>query len=73
MTDGDIIAMTTDERGLDVSHTGLAVRIGGQLHFLHASSAAGRVVLSEITLNRYLLAKRSRTGIIVCRAVWNRC
>ena len=68
MTDGDIIAMTTDERGLDVSHTGLSVRIGGQLHFLHASSAAGRVVLSEITLNRYLLARRSRTGIIVCRA-----
>ncbi len=68
MTDGDIIAMTTDERGLDVSHTGLAVRIRGQLHFLHASSAAGRVVLSEITLSRYLQAKRSRTGIIVCRA-----
>jgi hypothetical protein len=68
MTDGDIIAMTTDERGLDVSHTGLAVRTEGRLHFLHASSAAGRVVLSEITLNRYLLAKRSRTGIIVCRA-----
>ncbi|MBA4422312.1 MAG: DUF1460 domain-containing protein [Syntrophus sp. (in: bacteria)] len=68
IADGDIIAMTADERGLDVNHTGLAVRIGGQLHFLHASSAAGRVVLSEITLNRYLLAKRSRTGIIVCRA-----
>lgn len=68
ITDGDIIAMTTDERGLDVSHTGLAVRIGRQLHLLHASSAAGRVVVSEITLNRYLLARRSRTGIIVCRA-----
>ncbi len=67
IADGDIIAMTTDERGLDVSHTGLAVRIKGQLHFLHASSAAGRVVLSEITLSRYLQAKRSRTGIIVCR------
>jgi len=68
ITDGDIIAMTTDERGLDISHTGLSVRIEGRLHFLHASSAAGRVVLSEITLNRYLLARRSRTGIIVCRA-----
>lgn len=68
ITDGDIIAITTDERGLDISHTGLSVRIGGQFHFLHASSAAGRVVLSEITLNRYLQGRRSRTGIIVCRA-----
>jgi hypothetical protein len=69
MTDGDIIAMTTDERGLDVSHTGLSVRIEGQLHFLHASSVAEKVVLSEIPLNRYLLSRRSRTGIIVSRAI----
>ena len=68
IADGDIIAMTTDERGLDVSHTGFAVRSGGRLYLLHASSAAGKVVLPEITLYRYLLAKRSRTGIIVCRA-----
>ena len=65
--DGDIIAITSDERGLDVSHAGFSIHTGDQLHFLHASSAAGGVVLSEITLNRYLLAKRSRTGIIVCR------
>lgn len=69
IADGDIIAITTDEWGIDVSHAGLSVRVEGQLHLLHASSAAGRVVLSEITLNRYLLAKRSRTGIIVCRAI----
>lgn len=68
IADGDIIAMTTDERGLDVTHTGFAVRSGGRLYLLHASSAAGKVVLSEITLYRYLLARRSRTGIIVCRA-----
>jgi hypothetical protein len=68
MRDGDIIAMTTNERGLDVSHTGLAVRLRGQIHLLHASSAAGRVVLSDITLNRYLATQRSRTGIIIGRA-----
>ncbi len=68
LTDGDIIAITTDERGLDVCHTGLAVRLRGQIHLLNASSAAGRVVLSEIPLGRYLLAKRSRTGIIAGRA-----
>jgi hypothetical protein len=68
ITDGDIIAMTTDERGLDVSHTGLAVRLRGQIHLLHASSAEGRVVLSDITLDRYLVTRRSRTGIMVGRA-----
>ena len=69
LTDGDLIAITTDERGLDVCHTGLAVRLRGQIHLLHASSAAGRVVLSEIPLDRYLLMRRSRTGIIVGRAI----
>jgi hypothetical protein len=69
IADGDIIAITTEEKGLDVSHTGLAVRVGGQIHLLHASSAAGRVVLSEVTINNYLLARRSRTGIIVGRVI----
>lgn len=69
LTDGDIIAITTDERGLDVGHTGIAARLGGRIHLLHASSAAGRVILSEIPLGRYLLARRSRTGIIAGRAI----
>jgi hypothetical protein len=68
LMDGDIIAITTDERGLDICHTGLAVRLRGQIHLLHASSAAGKVVLSEIPLGRYLQMRRSRTGIIVGRA-----
>lgn len=69
LAEGDIIAVTTDERGLDVSHAGLAVRLGDRLHLLHASSAAGKVLQSDLVLGRYLLAKRSRTGIIVCRAI----
>ncbi len=69
LKDGDIIAITTDERGLDVCHTGLAVRMEGEIHLLHASGAAGRVVLSEIPLGRYLQARRSRTGIVVGRAI----
>lgn len=69
VTDGDLIAIATDERGLDVCHTGLAVRLRGQIHLLHASSAAGRVVLSDIPLDRYLQMRRSRTGIIVGRAI----
>jgi hypothetical protein len=64
---GDIIAITTDEKGIDVSHTGLAVRIREEIRLLHASSTEGRVVLSEVALKGYLKARRSRTGIIVGR------
>jgi hypothetical protein len=67
IADGDIIAITTDEKGLDVSHAGLAVHVRGQLHLLHASGAEGKVVLSDRTLNRYLLSRRTRTGILVGR------
>ncbi|MEW6334534.1 MAG: N-acetylmuramoyl-L-alanine amidase-like domain-containing protein [Thermodesulfobacteriota bacterium] len=69
VTDGDIIAITTDATGLDVCHVGLAVCLRGRVHLLHASSAAGRVVLSDEPLDRYLRAGRSRTGIIVGRAL----
>jgi hypothetical protein len=67
IADGDIIAITTDEKGLDVSHAGLAVHVRGQLHLLHASGAEGKVVLSDRTLDRYLLSRRTRTGILVGR------
>lgn len=66
---GDLIAITTDEAGFDVGHVGIAVRTGKAIRLLHASSEAGRVVLSEETLGRYLEAKPSRTGIIVARAM----
>ena len=65
---GDIIAVATDADGIDVSHAGIAVHGPRGLHLLHASSRAGKVVLSDITLYRYLRARRSRTGIIVGRA-----
>jgi hypothetical protein len=66
---GDVIAITTDEKGIDVSHAGFAVRLGGEIHLLHASSAEGKVVLSEAPLKSYLTARRSRTGIIVGRTI----
>jgi hypothetical protein len=69
IADGDIVAITTDEKGLDVSHTGFAVHVRGQLHLLHASSSAGKVVLSDMTLDRYLRSRRTRTGIIVGRMI----
>lgn len=67
--DGDIIAITADADGIDVSHTGIAVRIRRGLRLLHASSKAGKVVLSDLILYRYLLSHRARTGIIVGRMI----
>lgn len=67
--EGDLIAITTDGRGIDVGHVGIAVPIGGAFHLLHASSAAGRVVVTGGTLAGYLEEKPSRTGLIVGRPV----
>jgi hypothetical protein len=67
--DGDIVAITTDAEGIDVCHVGIAVRVRRGLRLLHASSASGKVVLSDTTLCGYLHSRRTRTGIIVGRMI----
>ena len=69
IADGDLIAVTAAEEGLDVTHVGLAIHAKKKLHLLHASSAARKVVISKETLDRYLAGNKSRTGIMVARAV----
>jgi hypothetical protein len=64
---GDLIAVTTNIEGLDVQHVGLATRVKHRIHLLHASSAEGKVVLSQKTLYRYLMQSRVRSGIMVAR------
>jgi len=65
--DGDVIAITSNREGIDVLHVGFAVLVNKKARLLHASSKAGAVVLSAVTLNSYLREKRSRTGVIVGR------
>jgi len=67
VADGDIIAITTNREGIDVLHVGFAVLVNKKVRLLHASSKAGAVVLSTITLNCYLRERRSRSGVIVAR------
>jgi hypothetical protein len=67
LRDGDIIAVTTEREDLDVQHVGFAARTGKGVHLLHASSAEGRVVLSDQTLYRYLKEKKERSGILAAR------
>lgn len=64
---GDIIALTTDQEGLDVAHVGFAVWQGRHLHLLHASSKEGAVVISKDTLPAYLKSNKKFTGIIIAR------
>ncbi len=68
--DGDIIAITTSIDGLDVSHTGIAVRAsGGGVHLLHAPDVKGSVRLTEETLAAHLARNHSQSGIIIIRPV----
>ena len=66
--DGDIIALTTRKKGLDVSHVGFAVwGKDGKLHLLNASSIHKKVVLEPMTLYQYMQKHPSQTGIRVIR------
>ena len=65
--DGDIIALTTNIKGLDVTHIGFAFWENGKLHMLHASSAEGKVIKDHKNLYEYQKNKKSQTGIRVFR------
>ena len=67
LMDGDIVGITTSVDGLDISHVGILVRKAGRIHLMHASSLAEEVVISEDTLENYLLKSKSATGIMVAR------
>lgn len=64
---GDIIAITTSVGGLDVSHTGIAVREGGTTRLLHAPDQGQQVQISRGSLSEYLNAHEKQTGIMVAR------
>ncbi len=64
---GDIIAITTNIPGLDVSHLGIAFYVEGKLTLLHASSKEGKVMVSKRTLSQMLKDNDKSTGIRVLR------
>src|ERR1035437_10147619 len=59
---GDIIAFTTNQEGLDVAHTGFACWQDKNLYLLHASSKEGGVVISKKTLLAYLKSNKKFIG-----------
>ena len=64
---GDIIAITTDIAGMDVSHTGIAIWQNDALHLMHAPLAGHRVQITEKALADYLAANKKQLGIMVAR------
>jgi hypothetical protein len=65
--DGDIIALVTTIKGLDVTHMGIAVWVKGRLHMLHASSKEKKVILDPTPLYDYLAPRKSCPGIRAAR------
>ncbi|QLG47229.1 DUF1460 domain-containing protein [Costertonia aggregata] len=67
---GDIIALTTAIKGLDITHTGIATReADGRIYLLHASTV-GEVVVSKLPLADYLKKVKNNTGIMVARPLF---
>lgn len=66
---GDLVAITTSMRNLDVVHVGFAIEREGRIHLMHASSNSMKVEISEKPLHDYLKGNKSQSGIIVSRLV----
>lgn len=65
--DGDILALTTSLKGLDIQHIGFAVWHKDGLHLLNASSLRHKVVEEPQLLSTYLRKQKSMTGVRVIR------
>ncbi len=67
---GDLIALTTSDKGLDIGHVGLAIKMeNGRIHFLHAPLAGSKVQITETPLSDYAKKIKKHTGIIVLRVL----
>ena len=66
---GDIIMLTTNIDGLDVSHMGIAIYQNGMLHLLHASSVEKKVIVDKRTLRNQMAQSKRVTGIRVVRTI----
>ena len=65
---GDIIGITTNIEGLDITHEGFAIRLQDKrVYLLHASSDFKRVMVTDKPLVEYLAKNKTQTGIMVAR------
>lgn len=67
LKDGDIAGITTNIPGLDILHVVILIRENDKIHLLHASQTAGKVIISEESLEEYLKNSKPGNGIMVAR------
>lgn len=65
--EGDIICFVTTVDGLDIGHVAIAVKQNGQMHFIHASTNAMKVIIDKQTIADYVLTHKSSKGVRVVR------
>jgi hypothetical protein len=65
--DGDVIALASTVKGLDVAHTGIAVWRDGELHLMNAPLVGKSVEISEKNLSDRLAGIKSQDGAMVAR------
>jgi hypothetical protein len=67
---GDLIAITTNIKGLDIGHVGIAVKEkDGRIHLLHAPTVGSKVQITDEPLPDYLMKVKKHSGIIILRAI----
>lgn len=67
---GDFIALTTNVKGLDIGHVGIAIKgENGKTYFLHAPQIGSFVEITKNPLSEYVKKNKKHTGIIVLRAL----
>jgi len=69
INDGDILGITTTIKGLDCTHTGIAIWQNNKLHMIHASVPCSKVQITDEPLSEYLMKIKKDAGIIVTRAL----
>ena len=65
---GDIVLITATLEGLDISHTGIAVRKdNGRIHFMHAPLKGKKIQITSEPLSDYIKNLERHSGIMIAR------
>lgn len=67
LRNGDIVALVTKMKNLDVTHMGIIIKKDGVPYLLHASSSHGKVELTSLPLDEFMKKNPSLIGIRVFR------
>ncbi|GET31037.1 N-acetylmuramoyl-L-alanine amidase-like domain-containing protein [Prolixibacter sp. SD074] len=65
--DGDIFALTSAIKGIDIMHVGIMLKENGRVHMMHASSKAMKVIIGEVTMEDYLNGRKNVSGMMDIR------